>query len=139
MRVDGGFLVLNFIKYRHKDHSSTERGKRWRERQRLKAAEEEAARAAADKEGVEGNQTGVANGESNKSNAPTPVANASRSRVQKSEDIETPKSEVPQPPAVSGSKSRAKKTPDERFTPFCDALEKYCCVLFAEICTFQLA
>ena len=36
VRVDGGFVVLNFIKYREKDASAADRQKRWRERQKLK-------------------------------------------------------------------------------------------------------
>ena len=36
VRVDGGFVVLNFIKYREKDASAADRSKRWRERQRQK-------------------------------------------------------------------------------------------------------
>ena len=32
VRVDGGFIVLNFVKYREKDHTSAERSKRYRER-----------------------------------------------------------------------------------------------------------
>ena len=31
VRVDGGFLVLNFAKYREKDHTAAERSKRYRE------------------------------------------------------------------------------------------------------------
>jgi hypothetical protein len=31
-RVDGGYLVLNFIKYRERDYGNAERCKRWRER-----------------------------------------------------------------------------------------------------------
>jgi hypothetical protein len=34
VRVDGGFIVLNFIKYRDRDPSAAERMKRWRRRQR---------------------------------------------------------------------------------------------------------
>lgn len=34
VRVDGGFVILNFIKYREKDSSSSERSKRWRERKK---------------------------------------------------------------------------------------------------------
>ena len=36
VRVDGGFIVLNFITYREKDASNANRQKRWRERQRVK-------------------------------------------------------------------------------------------------------
>lgn len=36
VRVDGGFLVLNFIKYREKDATTAERSRRWRERQKQK-------------------------------------------------------------------------------------------------------
>jgi hypothetical protein len=38
VRVDGGFIVLNFIKYREKDATTADRSRRWRERQRLKLA-----------------------------------------------------------------------------------------------------
>jgi hypothetical protein len=34
VRVDGGFIVLNFQKHRDRDHGSTERGRRFRERKR---------------------------------------------------------------------------------------------------------
>jgi hypothetical protein len=37
IRVDGGYVVLNFIKYREKDASAADRVRRWRERQKLKA------------------------------------------------------------------------------------------------------
>jgi len=36
VRVDGGFIVLNYIKYREKDATSAERSKRWRERHKAK-------------------------------------------------------------------------------------------------------
>lgn len=36
VRVDGGFIVLNFIKYRDKDATTADRSKRWRERQKAK-------------------------------------------------------------------------------------------------------
>ncbi len=41
VRVDGGFVVLNYMKYREKDASAAERAKRYRERKagRLAAAE----------------------------------------------------------------------------------------------------
>jgi hypothetical protein len=32
VRVDGGYVVLNFAKYRDKDHTAAERSKRYRER-----------------------------------------------------------------------------------------------------------
>ena len=32
VRVDGGFIVLNFMKYRDRDHTAAERAKRYRER-----------------------------------------------------------------------------------------------------------
>lgn len=32
VRVDGGFIVLNFIRYRERDHTAAERSKRYRER-----------------------------------------------------------------------------------------------------------
>ena len=35
VRIDGGFLVLNFIKYREKDTSGADRQRRWRERQKV--------------------------------------------------------------------------------------------------------
>lgn len=38
VRVDGGFVVLNFVNYRDKDATTADRSKRWRERQKLKAA-----------------------------------------------------------------------------------------------------
>jgi hypothetical protein len=36
VRVDGGYVVLNFMEYRDRDYTSAERSKRWRERQRAK-------------------------------------------------------------------------------------------------------
>lgn len=41
VRVDGGFIILNFIAYRDKDFTSAARSKRWRERQKKKAMDEE--------------------------------------------------------------------------------------------------
>jgi len=43
VRVDGGFIALNYIEYRDRDYTGAERSRRWRERQKKKAAEEEAA------------------------------------------------------------------------------------------------
>ena len=34
VRVDGGFLILNYFKYRDRDYSNAERQARWRERQK---------------------------------------------------------------------------------------------------------
>ena len=36
VRVDGGFIILNFQKYRDKDHTAAERQARWRERNKAK-------------------------------------------------------------------------------------------------------
>jgi len=36
VRVDGGFIVLNFIKYRDKDATTADRSRRWRDRQKQK-------------------------------------------------------------------------------------------------------
>jgi len=44
VRVDGGYLVLNWEKYRTKDYTSAARSKRWRDKQKL--AKEEAERHA---------------------------------------------------------------------------------------------
>lgn len=38
IRVDGGFLILNYLKYREKDHTTAERSKRYRERKVRKKA-----------------------------------------------------------------------------------------------------
>jgi hypothetical protein len=35
VRIDGGYLVLNYCKYREKDHTSAERSRRYRERKKL--------------------------------------------------------------------------------------------------------
>ena len=35
VRIDGGYVILNFMKYRDKDNTSAERSRRYRERQRL--------------------------------------------------------------------------------------------------------
>jgi hypothetical protein len=35
VRVSGGFIVLNYIKYREKDATGAERARRWRERHKL--------------------------------------------------------------------------------------------------------
>jgi hypothetical protein len=37
VRVNGGFIVLNYMKYRDRDHSAAERSRRYRERKKLKA------------------------------------------------------------------------------------------------------
>jgi hypothetical protein len=34
VRVDGGYIVLNYMKYRDRDYTAAERQKRWRERQK---------------------------------------------------------------------------------------------------------
>ena len=39
IRVDGGYVVLNFIEYREKDHTSAERSRRWRERKKASASD----------------------------------------------------------------------------------------------------
>jgi hypothetical protein len=39
VRVDGGFIVLNFIKYRDRDPSAAERMKRWRRRNKLQSGD----------------------------------------------------------------------------------------------------
>jgi hypothetical protein len=36
VRIDGGYIVLNFIKYRERDATTAERSRRWRERKRSK-------------------------------------------------------------------------------------------------------
>lgn len=36
VRVNGGFIILNFMEYRDKDHTAAERQKRFRERQKKK-------------------------------------------------------------------------------------------------------
>lgn len=36
VRIDGGFVILNYIDYREKDHTAAERQRRYRERQRAK-------------------------------------------------------------------------------------------------------
>ena len=38
VRVDGGYIVLNFIKYREKDATGADRVRRWRERQKAKTS-----------------------------------------------------------------------------------------------------
>jgi len=38
VRVDGGFIILNYIKYRERDYTSAERSKRYRERLAMKRA-----------------------------------------------------------------------------------------------------
>src|SRR5262245_7579396 len=38
IRVDGGFIVLNYLKYREKDATTADRSRRWRERQKAKAS-----------------------------------------------------------------------------------------------------
>lgn len=35
IRIDGGYLVLNYIRYREKDATTAERSKRWRERKKI--------------------------------------------------------------------------------------------------------
>lgn len=50
VRVNGGYIVLNYDRYRERDYSSAERQKRYRERQKLQAAE---AKAAAEDVGKE--------------------------------------------------------------------------------------
>lgn len=38
VRINGGFVILNYMDYRDKDHTGAERQKRWRERQKKKRA-----------------------------------------------------------------------------------------------------
>lgn len=42
IRVDGGFIVLNYMKYRDKDHSAAARSKRYREKKKLSTATRDA-------------------------------------------------------------------------------------------------
>ncbi len=42
VRVDGGFVILNYIRYREKDHTAAERQRRYRERQKEKQKERNA-------------------------------------------------------------------------------------------------
>jgi hypothetical protein len=44
VRVSGGYIVLNFQVYRDKDHTSTERSRRFRERERKKDTKRRAAK-----------------------------------------------------------------------------------------------
>lgn len=46
VRVNGGFIALNFINYRDKDYTSAERSKRWREREKAKREETSAKKRA---------------------------------------------------------------------------------------------
>lgn len=39
VRIDGGYIVLNYMKYRERDYTAAERSKRWRERQKKIEAE----------------------------------------------------------------------------------------------------
>ncbi len=41
VRVDGGYIILNFIAYRERDASSAERSRRWRLREKAKQAKVE--------------------------------------------------------------------------------------------------
>lgn len=44
VRVDGGFIVLNFVKYRDKDHTAGERMRRWRARNAASRPERDVTR-----------------------------------------------------------------------------------------------
>lgn len=46
VRVSGGYVVLNFMKYREKDHTGAERSKRWRQKQKKRPQRQ--VRAASD-------------------------------------------------------------------------------------------
>lgn len=35
IRIEGGFVVLNWRRYRERDHTAAERSRRWRDRQRM--------------------------------------------------------------------------------------------------------
>lgn len=37
VRTDGGFIILNYMEYRERDHTAAERQKRWRQKQKLKS------------------------------------------------------------------------------------------------------
>ncbi len=50
IRVDGGFLVLNFLKYRERDYTAAERSRRWRNR---KAAAIQASKPVDTRVGVD--------------------------------------------------------------------------------------
>jgi hypothetical protein len=45
VRIDGGFIILNYVTYRERDFTAAERSKRWRERQKKKKQSEEEKRA----------------------------------------------------------------------------------------------
>ena len=38
IRVDGGYLIMNYMAYREKDHTTAERSRRYRERKRTRHA-----------------------------------------------------------------------------------------------------
>jgi len=38
VRINGGYIILNFMRYLEKDHGSAERQRRYRERKRLREA-----------------------------------------------------------------------------------------------------
>lgn len=49
VRVNGGYIVLNFVKYRERDYTGADRSKRWRERQKaLRAATRDVSNATRD-------------------------------------------------------------------------------------------
>lgn len=46
VRINHGYLVLNFIKYREKDHTTAERSRRYRQKKQAEAAKTKEARPA---------------------------------------------------------------------------------------------
>lgn len=48
VRVDGGFIVLNFMKYRDRDYTSAERSRRYRERRKMLLATRDASHQTRD-------------------------------------------------------------------------------------------
>lgn len=73
VRVDGGYLVLNYDKYRRKDHTTAERSRRYRESQKEKASRVTSVTSRVTTRGItQAEAEAEAEGRKNKQSPPAP-------------------------------------------------------------------
>lgn len=77
IRVNGGYLVLNFMAYRDRDYTTAQRSKRYRERQKSKAPSHRDATASH-------RDITQAEAEAEADSSPPPLSNGSSSRLRSS-------------------------------------------------------
>jgi len=94
VRVDGGFIILNFDKYREKDHTSAERSRRYRER-KLKERHAVTTRSVTQAE-VRSQKSEALLSPSEKDNAASPLPDCKEEKKEKprpkTDPVEVPQS-----------------------------------------------